>query len=401
MALLPVDEALERILDGLGPLATEDVPLTEAADRVLAAPLKARRTQPPFNASAMDGYAVRAVDVETAPATLSVIGESMAGHRFSGALQPGETVRIFTGAPVPEGADAVLIQENAHILADGRIEAAEPVSAGRHIRRAGLDFREGDPVLEQGRVLDPAALSLAAAAGHATLPVVSRPLVAVIATGDELVPPGTEPGPDQIVASNNFGIAALAGRDGARVADLGIVADREEEIAAALRKALTASADIVITLGGASVGEHDLVRRVLEAEGIALSFWKVAIRPGKPMMFGRREATRVLGLPGNPVSSLVCAHLFLRPMIARLSGRTFTPDLRHAELAAPMRANDGRQDYVRASVSRGPRGLVATPFELQDSSMLSTLAAANALVVREPNAGPSEAGARCQVLMLR
>ncbi|WP_163272038.1 gephyrin-like molybdotransferase Glp [Chelativorans alearense] len=401
MALLPVDEALERILDGLSPLAAEEVALTEAADRVLAAPLKARRTQPPFNASAMDGYAVRAADVGTVPRTLSVIGESAAGHRFAGALQPGEAVRIFTGAPVPEGADAILIQENARRLADGRIEAIEPVTAGRHIRRAGLDFDEEDPVLEQGRVLDPAALSLAAAAGHATLPVVRRPLVAVIAIGDELVPPGTAPGPDQIVASNGFGTAALAGRDGARIVDLGIVPDSEEKISAALRKALAANADIIATLGGASVGDHDLVRRVLEAEGAALSFWKVAIRPGKPMMFGRLETTRVLGLPGNPVSSLVCAHLFLRPMIARLSGRLFSPDLRQAELAVPMQANDERQDYVRATVSHGPRGLIATPFELQDSSMLSTLAAANALIVREPNAGPSEAGARCQVLMLR
>ncbi|MCT8999489.1 molybdopterin molybdotransferase MoeA [Chelativorans intermedius] len=401
MTLIPVDEALERVLEGLAPLDHETVPLAEAAGRVLAAPLTARRTQPPFDASAMDGYAVRAADVAQAPAVLAVIGESAAGRRFAGKVGSGEAVRIFTGAPVPAGADTILIQENTERLEDGRITATAGVAAGRHIRRAGLDFRAGETVLEQGRVLDPAALSLAAAAGHAVLPVVRRPLVAIIATGDELVPPGGEPGPDQIVASNSCGIAALASLDGARVLDLGIVPDERQAIAAALRQALAAGSDIVVTLGGASVGDHDLVHQALDSEGARLSFWKIAMRPGKPMMYGRLEAARVLGLPGNPVSALVCAHLFLRPAIARLCSRLFTPDLRQAELAAPMEATGGRRDYVRATVTAGPRGLVATPFQIQDSSMLSTLAAANALIVREAGAPASEAGARCQVLMLR
>ncbi|WP_309085370.1 gephyrin-like molybdotransferase Glp [Chelativorans sp.] len=401
MALLPVDEALERVLDGLQPLPPEELPLADAAGRVLVGALKARRTQPPFNASAMDGYAVRSADIASPPASLAVTGESAAGRRFPGAVGPGEAVRIFTGAPVPDGADTILIQENAVPVDEGRIEALQAVAPGRHIRRAGLDFRGGDVVLQEGRLLDPAALSLAAAAGHARLPVVRRPVIAVIATGDELVPPDETPGPDQIVASNNFGIGALARMDGADVLDLGIVPDDREAIAGAIRRALGARADIIVTLGGASVGEHDLVREVLTSEGMDLAFWKIAMRPGKPLMFGRFGGARVLGLPGNPVSSLVCAHLFLRPLMARLSGRVFRPDLRPAFLGKPMKANDERQDYVRAVVVEGFEGLLATPFDLQDSSMLTALAAANALIIREPNAPAAEPGSPCRVLMLR
>ncbi|MFC6487741.1 gephyrin-like molybdotransferase Glp [Nitratireductor sp. GCM10026969] len=401
MALLPVDEALERILEGVEPLAAEKVPLNSAAGRILAAPVEARCTQPPFDASAMDGYAVRATDVATVPAQLTVIGESAAGRRFSGTVGHGEAVRIFTGAPVPPGADTILIQENARLVAEGRIEAVETVAEGCHIRRAGLDFFDGATVLDVGRSLDPPALSLAAAAGHPELAVVGRPLVAIIATGDELVPPGTTPGPDQIVASNSFGIAALAGQDGADILNLGIVPDDRAMIADALSRALSADADLIVTLGGVSVGAHDLVREVLTAQGLELAFWRIAMRPGKPLIFGRLQGSRVLGLPGNPVSSLVCAHLFLRPLIAALSGRSFAPDLRAAELAAPMKANDERRDYVRARAENGPRGLVATPFTVQDSSMLTTLADANALILREPGACASEAGEPCQVLMLR
>jgi molybdopterin molybdotransferase len=401
MSLLPVDEALQRILHDMGPLPAETVPLADAAGRVLGATLEARHTQPPFVASAMDGYAVRAEDIASVPARLSVIGESAAGRRFGGRVGPGEAVRIFTGAPLPPGADTILIQENAAILEGGRIEAREQVAKGRHVRRTGLDFREGETVLQGGRVLDPAALSLAAAAGHAELPVVRRPLVAVIATGDELVAPGDIPGPDQIVASNSFGIGALARLDGAEVLDLGIVPDSEAAIVAALDRAQSAGADIVVTLGGASVGEHDLVRAALAARGIELAFWKIAMRPGKPLMFARRDKACILGLPGNPVSSLVCAHLFLRPMIARLSGRPFAPDLREAVLGAPMNANDERRDYVRAVAMPRDDKLVATPFPLQDSSMLTTLAQANALIVREPNASKAEAGTPCHVLMIR
>ena len=401
MALLPVEDALRRVIEGMSPLPAEEVPLSEAVGRVLAGDLKARRTQPPFDASAMDGYAVRAADIETPPATLSVVGESAAGRRFDGQVGRGEAVRIFTGAPVPEGADTILLQENASALQPGRISALEPSIAGRHIRRAGLDFKEGETLLEKGRPLDATALSLAAAGGHSRLPVISRPLVAVIATGDELVPPDTMPGPDQIVASNNFAIGALAKLDGAEVHDLGIVPDRREAIAGAVRRAVGTGAQIIVTLGGASVGEHDLVRQVLTAEGMELDFWKIAMRPGKPLMFGRFGETRVLGLPGNPVSSFVCAHLFLRPMLARLSGRPFHPNLRAARLGKAVKANDERQDYLRACVEESPDGPIATPFERQDSSMLTTLATANGLIVREPHAPAAEAGAPCTVLMLR
>lgn len=401
MSLLAVDEALERILEGVQPVAAESLPLSQAADRVLAAPVAALRTHPPFDASAMDGYAVRAADIENAPATLDVIGVSAAGHGFAGSVTPGTAVRIFTGAPLPQDADTILIQENARPIEDSRIEALQAVASGRHIRRSGLDFAEGDIVLEQGRALDPAALSLAAAAGHATVSVIRRPLVAIIATGDELVPPGTMPGPDQIIASNNFGVAALAERDGANILDLGIVPDDREALAAAIRRAREAGADVLVTLGGASVGEHDITRDVLAGEGMTLSFWKIAMRPGKPLIFGRFEHASVLGLPGNPVSSLICAHLFLSPLVRRLGGRIHAPDLRPAELGQPMPQNDGRRDYVRASVALGQRGLVATPFSIQDSSMLSILAAANALIVRAPDAPAAEIGDRCQVLMLR
>ncbi len=401
MALLPVAEALERLLDRVERLPGEAVALKDAGGRILAEDVVALRTQPPFDASAMDGYAVRAADIATVPARLTVTGAAPAGRRFAGTLGPGEAVRIFTGAPVPEGADTVLLQEDANRIDETTVEALEATARGRHIRRAGLDFAEGDLLLTGGRELDPAALSLAAAGNHPRLAVVKKPLVAVLATGSELVAPGSEVGPDQIVASNGFGIAALARADGADILDLGIVPDERPAIASAVAKAREAGADIIVTLGGASVGEHDLVRETLSDAGMELDFWKIAMRPGKPLMVGSFGATRVLGLPGNPVSSLVCAHLFLRPLIARLAGRDHAPDLRPAILGADMRENDQRQDYVRASALPTGDGLVATPFEVQDSSMLTTLAAANALIVREPFAPAASRGAPCRVLMLR
>jgi molybdopterin molybdotransferase len=349
----------------------------------------------------MDGYAVRADDVTALPARLAVIGAAPAGKRYQGAVGKGQAVRIFTGAPVPEGADAILLQEDARVVGDGVVEALESVAPGRHIRRAGLDFAEGEALLPAGRVLDPAALSLAAAANHAEVAVVRRPLVAIIATGDELLPPGSKPGPDQIIASNGYGVAAIARDAGADILDLGIVADDRDLIAAALQKALDARADILVTLGGASVGEHDLVREVLTREGMTLDFWKIAMRPGKPLMFGRIGAARALGLPGNPVSSLVGAHLFLVPLLARLGGRPHRPDNRDARLGKAMSANDQRQDYVRAFAEETSGGLLATPFDRQDSSMLKSLAAANCLIVRAPHAPAAAPGAPCKVLFIR
>lgn len=400
MALLPVEEALSRLLSDAAPLEAETVAIGDAAERVLAAPLRALRTQPPFPASAMDGYAVRAADL-TVGAPLAVIGEAPAGAPFDGGIGKGQALRIFTGAAVPDGADTILIQENARRIDAVTVEVLETVAAGRHIRRAGLDFAEGEPLLEAGRALDPAALSLAAAANHASVSVVRRPLVAILATGDELLPPGSTPGPGQIIASNGYGVAAIVRAAGAAVIDLGIVRDDRREMAARVRAALDAKPDVLVTLGGASVGDHDLVNEVLTAEGMSLDFWKIAMRPGKPLMFGRLGATRVVGLPGNPVSSLVCSHLFVKPLVARLAGHSPEPDIVEAVLAAEMAANDSRRDYVRAAITRDGDRFVARPFATQDSSMLKVLAEANGLIIRAPHAPAARAGTHVPVLMLR
>jgi molybdopterin molybdotransferase len=396
MSLLPVDEAVARLLDGVQPTASETVALAGAAGRVLAANIAAKRTQPPFAASAMDGYAVRASDAQ-AGARLKVVGTSRAGERFGGSIGPGQAVRIFTGAPVPEGADSILIQENAE-RADDAIRVGEPMQAGRFVRPAGLDFRAGDVLLTAGRILDPRALALAAAMGHSAVPVRKRPRVAILATGDELVPPGEQPGPDQIISSNAIGLAALACAGGGEAVDLGIAPDRIEAIGARVEEA--AGADALVVIGGASVGEHDLVQAALSAKGMALDFWRIAMRPGKPLMVGTLGRTRVLGLPGNPVSALICGHVFVRPLIRAMLGRTPLDEITTARLGTPMPANDGRQDYVRAKLRSENGQRVVTPFPLQDSSMLATLAAADALIVRPVFAPPAEAGASVPILLL-
>ncbi|PSH63202.1 gephyrin-like molybdotransferase Glp [Phyllobacterium sophorae] len=399
--LLPVDEALRRILAGASKLETEAAFLGEAGGRVLAADLHAKRQQPPFAASAMDGYALRAADVVNVPATLKLIGQSAAGHAFSGVVSAGEAVRIFTGAPVPEGADSVVIQENA-VARDQTVEIVETIALGRNIRKAGLDFSQGDALLQAGRVLDPAALSLAASADHPTVQVVRRPRLAILATGDELVSPGEPYRPDQIIASNSFGLAEIVRQAGGVAIDLGIAEDRMEALDKALDRAIAAKADILVTLGGASVGDHDLVQPALAARGMELDFWKIALRPGKPLMFGHLDRMKILGLPGNPVSSLICAHVFLTPLIHALTGRSHEPNLRVAKLGSDMAMNDQRQDYVRARVVIGADGqLTATPFALQDSSMLKFLADANGLIIRQPHASAVKAGTDCTVLMLR
>ncbi|MGH6763791.1 MAG: molybdopterin molybdotransferase MoeA [Phyllobacterium sp.] len=401
MALLPVEEALSIILSDVGTLPVEELPIAEAAWRVLGEDLRAQRTQPPFDVSAMDGYAVRAVDIATTPISLSVIGESAAGNGFSGTLGPNEAVRIFTGAPVPKGADTVVIQEDTS-RSRTNVEILETIALGRHIRRAGLDFSIGDIVLNAGRTLDPAAISLAASANYATLPVIRRPRVAILATGDELALPGSRLGPDQIVSSNSYGVAAVIDEAGGITIDLGIVGDRIDDIRGAVERAVELEADILVTLGGASVGDHDLVQAALKQRGIALDFWKLALRPGKPMMFGLLDEMRVLGLPGNPVSSLICSHIFLAPLVKALGGRSYKPDKRRVRLGQPMRQNDLRRDYVRATVSYDASGdAIATPFTLQDSSMLSTLANADGLIIRDPFAPAANEGDLVDVLMLR
>ncbi|MHA1190123.1 MAG: molybdopterin molybdotransferase MoeA [Alphaproteobacteria bacterium] len=402
MSLLPVETALARILDGIAALPAEDVPLTDAAGRVLASDLAANRTQPPFAASAMDGYAVRAADV-SASAALTLIGTSRAGERFTGHVSVGETVRIFTGAPVPDGADAILIQENAEVDAD-RVNPRENLTTGAFIRKAGLDFTQGDVLLHAGRILGPRALSLAAAMNHATLPVHKRPDVAILATGDELVPPGGNPGPDQIIASNSIGLATLVAECGGAPRDLGIATDTVEDLSAKIEQA--ANADILVTIGGASVGDHDLVQSALTGAGMTLDFWQIAMRPGKPLMVGQLDGTIVLGLPGNPVSALVTGLIFLRPLVRAMTGQNPMITPLSGQLAAPLPANDHRQDYLRAQIiggnSREPHFRIPKlmPASRQDSAMMATLATADALIIRPPHASAAETGDFVDYLLL-
>lgn len=406
MALLPVDEALRLLLADKMPSGHEQVALHEAGDRVLATSIFASFNQPPFDASAMDGYAIRFADAEHLPVTLKVIGESAAGKGFSGTVQSGEAVRIFTGAPLPAGADTVVIQENTQQDGD-QVTLLEDVEKGRHIRLSGLDFRDGECLLQTGHVLDPASLSLAAASGHAQLQVYKRPKTAILATGNELVPAGTVPAADQIVSSNSYGVAEIVRRNGGVAKDLGIVADDLAQIEQSVRNVAASDADILITLGGASVGDHDLVHKALTNCDVDLSFYKIAMRPGKPLMFGQlarqdKKPLLVLGLPGNPVSSLVCSYVFLAPLVARLAGKAPITRIAGAILAQDMDANGNRRDYARASLTRNSNGdLLATPLPVQDSSMLTVITRADALLIREPFAHPAKAGDRCQVLLIR
>lgn len=403
MSLLSVTEALEKILAAIPePVAAEEIPIAQGAGRTLAADLTARRTQPPFPASAMDGYAVRAADVAAVPARLRRVGTSAAGHGFAGTLGPGEAVRIFTGAPVPEGADAILIQENAETDGD-TVTAREPVAAGRFLRRAGLDFLEGETLVRAGETLDARRLALAASAGHVVLPVRRKPRVAVLATGDELVRPGEPAAWDQIVASNGLALGALSLEAGAEVVDLGIVTDNLGALREVVGRARAAEADLLVTLGGASVGDHDLVQAALGAEGMELGFWRVALRPGKPLMFGRLGAMTVIGLPGNPVSSIVCGLLFVVPAIRALLGdpRAGADRSEPAILGRDMAENDARQDYLRARLETAPDRLpVVHPETRQDSSMLSVLGTSEALLVRSPHASPARAGDPCRIIRL-
>ncbi len=389
MSLLSVEEASARLLEGVDTLASESVGLDAALGRVLAADLSATRTQPPFAASAMDGYGVRAADAAIEGAGLTVIGTSRAGERFAGSLGPGQAVRIFTGAPVPEGADAILIQENATRQGD-IVTVTTPVSEGLHVRAAGLDFKKGERLLGAGLVLGSRAIALAASMNHARIAVRARPRVAILATGDELVPPGGDPGPDQIIASNSAGIAALVREAGGEPVDLGIAPDDVAAIGDAVAKA--GSADILTLIGGASVGDHDLVQAALVQRGMTLDFWRIAMRPGKPLMVGHLQAMRVLGLPGNPVSAMVCGHIFLKPLIRALLGLTPGPSTQTAILGAGMAANNRRQDYVRAALTSDNGRTVATPFHRQDSSMMAALVRADALIVRPPFAEAAKAG---------
>jgi molybdopterin molybdotransferase len=396
--MLSVAEALSRVTADLAALPQEDVPVAEGCGRVLAVDLAATLTQPPFPASAMDGYALRSADLRSLPALLAVIGEAAAGHPFAGSVGAGEAVRIFTGAPVPPGADIVVIQENTR--AEGaRLEVRE-VSSEDFIRPAGGDFREGDVLLRAGKRLTPRDLLLAAQMNYAVLPVRRRPKVAILASGDELRPPGSELTEGQIISSIPAALAPMIRNAGGEPIAVGIARDTMESLAATIERA--GDADILLTIGGASVGERDLVRNALDAAGFVIGFHKVAMRPGKPLMYGRRENQYALGVPGNPVSAVLCTAIFLRPMIARLLGETLGPaPAEKARLAAPLEANGLRQHYMRACVSQAEDGTpMVAPLSSQDSSLVSILAAANCLIIRAPGAPTSAEGDLVEIMRL-
>ncbi|SJZ47586.1 molybdopterin molybdotransferase [Enhydrobacter aerosaccus] len=397
--MLTVREAHARVTATFSALPAELVSVSEAAGRVLATPPTARLAQPPADLSAMDGYAVRAEDVPAAPTTLKLVGRSPAGGSYDHALQPGETVRIFTGAPVPMGADSIVIQEDTK--ADGEtITILEAPTPGRHIRRAGLDFQVGDRPFVAGRTLTTRDIALAAAMNVPWLSVHRKPRVAILSTGDELVMPGEPIGRNQIISSSGIAVAALVRLWGGEPTLFDIAHDDstliEERIAAGTQH------DLLVTLGGASVGEHDLVQGALKAQGFTLDFWRIAMRPGKPLMFAARDRARVLGLPGNPVSTMVCALLFLKPALERLLGQPGAlVETVPAIVGVDLKQNDTREDYVRAGLVREADGtLTVTPHKIQDSSMLSVLAASQAFLVRPAHDPARKAGDTVQVIDL-
>ena len=397
--LLSVADARAAILDNAEPTPIEPVTLWDADDRILAKPLAATRTQPPFDLSAMDGFAVCASDVAKLPATLELIGESAAGHGFGGTLRPGQAVRIFTGAPIPQGADAIVIQENTEHDA-ARVTVTDGKPDPGHVRPRGFDFTEGQQLITAPRRLNARDITLAAAMGHATLPVRKRPRLALLATGDELVLPGQKTGPDQIVCSNPFGIASIVRRAGGEPVFLGIAKDDRAQLAAKLDEGR--DCDVTVAIGGASVGDHDLVGPVLQELGMSLDFWRIAMRPGKPLMYGRLGARHVLGLPGNPVSSMICARIFVVPLIQALLGLDVTADTpRDAIAGTTMAANGPREHYMRATLVHAANGtLIATPVRSQDSSLLTPLAEADTLIVRPPNDPAKAEGDAIKILPL-
>lgn len=377
--MISVQDALARCLALAQVLPPETVPLAQGAGRWMAVPATARRDQPPFPASAMDGYAV-AGDPAVGDSFL-VVGEAGAGHAFAGMIGPGEAARIFTGAPVPEGATRVVIQED--VRRDGDRITLTGADGGANIRPRGQDFRAGDSLAP--RLLRPNDLALLAAMNVAQVTVTRRPVVALVATGDELVMPGEEPGPDQIIASNGFALKAMIEAEGGLARMLPIARDTEAELETVL--GLTEGADLIVTIGGASVGDHDLVGRTA---GFAADFWKVAMRPGKPLMAGRLDGVPMLGLPGNPVSAIVCGHLFLLPMVRAMLGRPdAAPVPREARLTVDLPANGPRAHYMRARLAAGP---TISPFDRQDSALLSILGQADALLIRPVDAPPCRAG---------
>jgi len=389
--MISVEEALSRVLAPLEALPAEQVSIADAVGRVLAEDVAARRTQPPFAVSAMDGYAVRAADVEQVPINLRIIAEIPAGAGFSGILDQGEAARIFTGAPLPEGADTIVIQEDTERDGD-TVRVVEGAKRGTYVRRAGLDFSEGEVLLHKGTRMTPRHIGLAAAMNRPWLFVYRRPVVGILSTGDEVVMPGEPIGPHQIVSSNALALAAFVTACGGIPVGLGNAPDDADAL-----RTFAAGArgiDLLVSTGGVSVGEHDLVRDVLSEDGLSIDFWEIAMRPGKPLMSGRYRSTPMIGLPGNPVSTMVCSLLFLKPAMERLCGLPENAEPQQmARLGRDLRQNDRRQDYLRSRLARGADGaLEATPFEVQDSSMMRPLAASDCLVIRAPHAPAASAG---------
>lgn len=394
--MISVDAAAARIAAAFSSLPSQAVPIERALGRVLAEDVRAKEDQPPAPMSAMDGYAVRANDAIVG-ARLSVTGAAPAGQPFPGRVGPGETVRIFTGGVVPEGADAVVLQEDVTATAD-TILIREAPRPGENVRPRGLDFRSGDMLLARGQKLTPRDVALVAAADQARVSVTRKPRVAIVATGDELSRPGAQRKAGGIVASSTYAVQAMVEKWGGEAIDVGILPDRPEAFAELPEK--TKDADLIVTLGGASVGDHDLIQSALAPHGFALDFWKIAMRPGKPLIFGRLKETPLLGLPGNPVSAMVCAILFLAPALAAMLGASYQAPIASARVSENLRANGKRQDYLRAKLNREGGTLIATPFALQDSSMQKVFAEAQCLIVRAADAPAVTAGGEVPVLQL-
>lgn len=396
--MISVEVARERVLAGVRPVGNEQVSISQAVGRILAEDVAARVSHPPVTVSAMDGYAVRASDVQTIPVTLSLIGESAAGRAFAGRVETGQAVRIFTGAPLPDGADAVVIQENTQKGGDA-VTVLEGVSAGTFVRSAGLDFATGEVLVKAGRRLTARDIGLIAAMNVPWLMVRRRPRIAILSTGDELVMPGDPLGPSQIIGSNGPALAAFVTACGGEPILLGTALDSTESLR--VMAAGARGADLLVTSGGASVGDYDLVQSALGEIGLKVDFYKIAMRPGKPLMFGNVGDVPVLGVPGNPVSALVCAYVFLGPAMRRMVGQPAEVETARAVLTRDLPANDQRRDHLRADLSRQPDGRwAATPFDRQDSAVMSGLAKAGCLVLRPPFAPAAKAGDLVDVMLL-
>ncbi len=398
--MIAVEVARQRVLDGLSPLSAEIVPLPQALGRVLAQDQSARVSHPPCDVSSMDGYALAMPDGKNTafPLTLPIIGESAAGHPFAGRLQAGQAVRIFTGARIPDGADRVVIQEDV-LRQDGQVTMAHSCPAKANIRPVGHDFTAGEVLLRAGTRMGPRQIALAAAMNIPWLPVRRRPRVAILSTGDEIVLPGEAVNLGQIPSSNGLALEALIQRAGGEPVQLGIARDSRESLTTMISAAY--GCDLLVTSGGASVGDYDLVQDVLAAHGLKLDFWKIAMRPGKPLMSGTLRGVPVLGVSGNPVAAVVCGYLFLVPMINRLLGLPESPRSVRAILGTDVAGNDVREDYLRGTLSYDDNGqLVATPFDRQDSAMAAGLAAADCLIIRPPHALPASAGDAVTIIPL-